>query len=59
MFKNILNRMLGLIIAIIFLGSWLIMPSDLKGVVFFWAFPIIGILGLVAFLFGAQDDKKD
>jgi hypothetical protein len=59
MFKNLLNRLLGLIIAIIFLGGWLIMPNKLKGVVFFWSFPIVGILGLGAFLFGSQDDKKE
>jgi|688.fasta_scaffold08620_3 hypothetical protein len=58
MFKNLLNRLLGLIVAVIFLGGWLYLPNNIKGVVFFWSFPIIGIVGLFAFLFGDINNRK-
>ena len=30
MFKNLLNRLLGLIVAVIFLGGWLYLPINIK-----------------------------
>jgi hypothetical protein len=58
MFENLVNRVLGLFVAIIFLGGWLYLPNKLKGVVFFWVFPIIGVFGLFAFLFGDTNKKN-
>ena len=56
---NFIGRILYLIIGIILFGSWLYMDDRLKGVVFFWAFPIIGLLLICVAIFAGSDKTNE
>jgi hypothetical protein len=52
-----MDRLILFFVGILLLGSWLIMDNRLKGVVFFWAFPLIGVLCIILALV-IKGDKK-
>lgn len=58
--KGLAIRIVAFLTGSLFLGSWLFMDESLKGVVFFWSFPLFGLYLIISSIFSRNsgDDNK-
>lgn len=57
--NSFLFRLIYFIVGVLMIGIWIPMDARLKGVVFFWIFPIIGFGLIFLSIFGGRDKKEE